>query len=57
LLTGKELKLLRIKNDIKAVDVAKELKVTGAYISMMENGKKNIPEQVYRKWIKIINKK
>lgn len=58
-LTGKELKLERIKKDIKAIDVAEHLGYTNAYISMMESGKSKIPNHVYVKWVRFLeeNKK
>lgn len=58
MLTGKELKLERIKRDIKATEIARYLGYTNAYISMMESGKSKIPKHIYNKWIQyIINKK
>jgi transcriptional regulator with XRE-family HTH domain len=50
LLTGKELKIKRIKNDIMAKEISESLNVTKAYVSMLENGKQRIPEHIYRKW-------
>jgi transcriptional regulator with XRE-family HTH domain len=57
LLKGKELKIERIKMDIKAKEIAEKLNVTGAYVSMLENGKQDIPIHIYKKWVTIFKTK
>jgi transcriptional regulator with XRE-family HTH domain len=55
LLTGKELKIIRIMKDIEAKEVAKQLGISKSYISLMESGKRNVPKSLYDKWINILN--
>ncbi|WP_081390267.1 helix-turn-helix domain-containing protein [Paenibacillus odorifer] len=45
-----ELKLIRIKKKVKAKDLAKEVNVSKAYISMLENEKCHITNELYEKW-------
>ena len=42
---GKQLRVIRIKNDELMLDMAKKLKVTPSYLSAVENGKRNIPNE------------
>lgn len=49
-MSGIELKIQRIQKRVKLKDLAKALEFTSAYISMMENGKVNIPDYVLHKW-------
>lgn len=41
---GKELKKLRIDLGINLVEMARELKISSAYLSAIETGKKRVPE-------------
>ena len=54
MLTGKDLKVMRIILDIKAVDIAKELNVHRSYISIMERGIQDIPKHIRVKWEKYL---
>lgn len=54
MLKGKELRLLRVKLEVRAKYIAEELRVTKGYISNLENEKQAIPEHIYKKWITIL---
>lgn len=41
---GKQLRSLRIENDLRLKDMADELGVTVAYLSAVENGKRAVPD-------------
>ena len=49
---GKHLRKIRIDNDEILNDMAKKLRVTAAYLSAVENGKREIPEG----WIEEVKK-
>lgn len=49
---GKQLRVIRIKNDELMLDMAKKLKVTPSYLSAVENGKRNIPNE----WPEVIGR-
>ena len=49
---GKKLRALRLENDQRLKDMADKLEVTAAYLSAVENGKKNIPAQWRDKIVK-----
>jgi transcriptional regulator with XRE-family HTH domain len=53
-LTGKELKIERIKKDIKAVDIAEHLHIHKSYISKLEREVQSIPKQLYEKWVEFL---
>lgn len=44
------LRLLRIFNDYKAIDLAKELKISNSYLSELENGKKTPSLDIINKY-------
>lgn len=52
-----DLKVKRITSGIKLQEVAKVLKVSNAFVTYMENGKRNIPSDKYEKWIDFLNNK
>lgn len=52
--TGKQLKLLRIEKDIQAKMIAQHLNISKSYISLMEKGCRPIPQEVYYKWINLL---
>ncbi|MFD0587797.1 helix-turn-helix domain-containing protein [Paenibacillus sp. GCM10027627] len=54
MLSGKQLKILRIKKDIEAQEIAKKLNLSKSYISIMEREKQTIPQSVYTRWILIL---
>ena len=47
---GKELRHIRLDRDEKLKDMAEKLGVTVSYLSAVENGKRNIPDN----WIEMI---
>lgn len=49
---GKALRKLRIDNDELLKDMALKLEVTISYLSAVENGKREVPEQ----WIEVLSK-
>ena len=51
-MNGKELKIKRIQMDIKQKILAEYIHVSQAYLSMMENQKVRIPDNIYNEWIK-----
>lgn len=53
-MSGLELKIKRITLNIKAQEIADRLKVSKAYISMMESGKRAIPSGIYKKWLDVL---
>lgn len=53
-LTGKQLKIKRIRKDIKAKDIAEQLNVSRQYISMLEKGIQKIPSHVLIKWKELL---
>lgn len=46
---GKALRIIRVKNDELLKDMADRLQMTSAYLSAIENGKRNIPEDLTNK--------
>lgn len=54
MLSGKELRLMRVKLELRAKYIAQELNVTKGYISNLENEKQAIPSHIYKKWIIIL---
>ncbi len=42
---GKELRKLMIDNNVRVYDIAKELKVSSAFVSSVLTGKKNVPKE------------
>lgn len=55
MLTGLDLKIMRIRKGIKGKELASLLKVSNAYISMVESNKEKPSENTYKKWIELIN--
>lgn len=49
---GKKLRKIRVDKDMLLKDMADELKVSCAYLSSVENGKRDVPQE----WIKKISK-
>jgi len=56
MLSGKQLKIKRIMLDVEAKAIARQLGVSKSYISLMEKGERNIPEDKYIKWIEFLGK-
>lgn len=54
MLSGNQLKMLRIKKDISQSKLANKIGIKSAYLSMLENQKQNIPDHIYQKWIQSI---
>lgn len=54
MLTGKELKIERIKKDIKAVEIAEHLHIHKSYICKLEREVQAIPKQLYEKWVEFL---
>ncbi|MNG09946.1 helix-turn-helix protein [compost metagenome] len=50
-MSGLELKIKRITLNIQAKEIADRLEVSKAYISLMESGKRAIPNEIYKKWL------
>jgi len=42
--------------DVEAKAIARQLGVSKSYISLMEKGERNIPEDKYIKWIEFLGK-
>lgn len=55
MLRGNKLKMLRIYQDRKQMDLAKYVGKTKNYISMLENEKQAIPTELYEKWLTWLN--
>lgn len=51
---GLELKILRIRKGMKGKELAGLLKVSGAYISMVETNKEIPSDELYKRWIEIL---
>lgn len=56
MLRGEKLRMLRLYKKIKQQDVADAIGISRNYLSMMENEKREMSEDVYRKWIDFLNK-
>lgn len=54
---GKVIRYFRIANDMKAKDVAEKISCTSAYISEIENGKKNVTIENLKKLAEVFNVK
>lgn len=54
MIDGIELKIMRIRKGIKGKQMASYLKVSNAYISMVESNKEKPSEDTYKKWIAIL---
>ena len=53
---GKEIKILRIVNDVKAIDLANLIGISCSKLSLIENGRIQCPDDIYQKIIKLLNK-
>lgn len=54
---GMEYKLKRIGLGLKQKDIAKQLKCSAALISLFENGKRGLPDDIYKDYTAILSKK
>jgi transcriptional regulator with XRE-family HTH domain len=54
LLSGTDLKIKRIKNGLKAMEIAEKLNVSKSYISHLERERQEIPLHIYKKWTEIL---
>lgn len=54
MLTGKKLKIARIKKNLKAQYIAEKIGVSKSYISKLEREIQDIPKHIYIKWIKVL---
>lgn len=54
MLKGKDLRLMRVKLELRAKYIAESLNVTKGYISNLENERQEIPHHIYKKWIIIL---
>jgi transcriptional regulator with XRE-family HTH domain len=52
---GTKLKVQRIILSIEARTIAKHLGVSKAYISLMENNKRRISDEILHKWTEYLN--
>lgn len=52
---GEALRLLRVMNDIKAMDLAKQLDISPSYLSEIEKGKKEPPLDLIKKFAKVFD--
>jgi transcriptional regulator with XRE-family HTH domain len=57
MLTAKEMKIKRIINEVTATSLADKLGISKSYVSLIEKGRREIPESLYSKWIEIIEMK
>jgi transcriptional regulator with XRE-family HTH domain len=57
MLNGMDLKIHRIKQNIKAREIASLLKVSSAMVTYMETGKRVISDDNYKKWIEFLGVK
>jgi len=53
---GKDLKILRIQNDKKAIDVCLAAGISPSKLSLIEREYKECPKELYEKLVEIINK-
>lgn len=53
---GKDLKILRIQNDKKAIDVCLAAGISPSKLSLIERGYKECPKELYEKLVEIIKK-
>lgn len=53
-LHGKALKMLRLNNGLKAVEVARMLGVVKGHISMCENNQRKLSEEKTKKFLELI---
>lgn len=56
MLSGKDLKIKRIMQNMQAKEIAEVLGVSRAFVTCMENGAKKIPQDKYISWVNYINK-
>lgn len=56
MLTGLELKIKRIVLGKQAREIAQVLGVSNAFVTYMETGKRNIPQDKYVKWVEYLEK-
>lgn len=54
MLSGRQLKIKRILHNIEAKEIAEYLGVSKTYISLMENEKRKIPTNLYKRWVKYL---
>lgn len=54
-MTGKEMQILRIRKNKKALEVSKIANISPSKLSLIENGHINLPEDLEKKLIQIIN--
>lgn len=54
MLHGRQLYLLRLKKNISREKISEKLGLSSNDITIYENGIKDIPEEIYKKWIEII---
>ena len=55
MLKGDKMRMLRLYKKIRQQDVADGVGISRNYLSMLENEKKPITEEIFRKWIDFLN--
>lgn len=55
LYSGKDFKMARVRFDIKAINLAKVLKISTSKLSLIENNHIKCPTDIYEKLVKILN--